>query len=167
MVTALASRSISSCLIRLSNSAIGSGTEFISKRNFDAAFEYEETDGQLRAVNDVKRDMTSTAPMDRLLCGDVGFGKTEVALRAVMKAIMDGKQVAYLAPTTVLANQQALSFKSRMKDYPIKIQMISRLRSPKEQKEILNTLSLHLRKRRQLSFSTSVIRVSFPQLIHW
>ena len=107
---------------------------------FEDEFIYEETDDQLRCIEEIKRDMERERPMDRLLCGDVGYGKTEVAIRAAFKAVMDGKQVAYLAPTTVLASQHYHSFVKRMKDFPVKIQVISRLRSPKEQKEILKQL---------------------------
>ena len=107
---------------------------------FEDEFVYEETDDQLRCIEEIKRDMERERPMDRLLCGDVGYGKTEVAIRAAFKAVMDGKQVAYLAPTTVLASQHYHSFVKRMKDFPVKIQVISRLRSPKEQKEILKQL---------------------------
>ena len=107
---------------------------------FEDSFIYEETDDQLRCIEEIKKDMERERPMDRLLCGDVGYGKTEVAIRAAFKAVMDSKQVAYLAPTTVLASQHYHSFVKRMKDYPIKIQVISRLRSPKEQKEILKKL---------------------------
>jgi len=110
------------------------------QNQFEDSFVYEETDDQLRCIEEIKKDMEKTRPMDRLLCGDVGYGKTEVAIRAAFKAVMDGKQVAYLAPTTVLASQHYHSFMKRMKDFPVKIQVISRLRSPKEQKEILKQL---------------------------
>lgn len=107
---------------------------------FEEAFIYEETDDQLRCIEEIKSDMEKEKPMDRLLCGDVGYGKTEVAIRAAFKAVMDGKQVAYLAPTTVLASQHYHSFIKRMKDFPVKVQVISRLRSAKEQREILKQL---------------------------
>ena len=107
---------------------------------FEESFPYQETDDQLRCIEEIKKDMEKDKPMDRLLCGDVGYGKTEVAIRAAFKAVMDGKQVAYLAPTTVLANQQAISFKSRMKDYPIRMDVLNRFKSKKEQTEILNKL---------------------------
>src|SRR5207302_4672361 len=106
-------------------------------REFEDAFEYSETDDQALAITDVKRDMESTLPMDRLLCGDVGYGKTEVAMRAAFKAISDNKQVAVLAPTTVLAFQHFETFKQRFAAFPVTIEMISRFRSPKQQKEIL------------------------------
>ncbi len=106
-------------------------------REFEDAFEYSETDDQATAIADVKRDMESTLPMDRLLCGDVGYGKTEIAMRAGFKAINDNKQVAALAPTTVLAFQHFETFKQRFAAFPVSIEMISRFRSPKQQKEIL------------------------------
>jgi transcription-repair coupling factor (superfamily II helicase) len=106
-------------------------------REFEDAFEYNETDDQALAIADVKRDMESSLPMDRLLCGDVGYGKTEVAMRAAFKAISDNKQVAALAPTTVLAFQHYETFKQRFAAFPVSIEMISRFRSAKQQKEIL------------------------------
>ncbi len=107
------------------------------QREFEDAFDYNETDDQLSAINDIKRDMESTMPMDRLLCGDVGYGKTEVAMRAAFKAVQDGKQVAVLTPTTVLSFQHFETFKRRFRQFPINIEMISRFRTPKEQKAIL------------------------------
>ncbi len=106
-------------------------------REFEDAFEYSETEDQATAIADVKRDMESTLPMDRLLCGDVGYGKTEIAMRAAFKAINDNKQVAALAPTTVLAFQHYETFKQRFAAFPVSIEMISRFRTPKQQKEIL------------------------------
>lgn len=106
-------------------------------REFEDAFEYSETEDQDLAIKDVKRDMESQQPMDRLLCGDVGYGKTEVAMRAAFKAMSDNKQVAVLAPTTVLAFQHFETFKQRFAAFPVTIEMISRFRSPKQQKEIL------------------------------
>src|SRR6266568_4935590 len=106
-------------------------------REFEDAFEYSETEDQALAITDVKRDMESSLPMDRLLCGDVGYGKTEIAMRAAFKAITDNKQVAVLAPTTVLAFQHYETFKQRFAAFPVQIEMISRFRSPKQQKEIL------------------------------
>ena len=102
-------------------------------REFADSFEYEETDGQLEAINDVRRDMEQPYPMDRLLCGDVGYGKTEVALRAAFKAVMNGKQVAVLVPTTILAYQHYQTFLSRMRAFPVNIDMVSRFRSPAQQ----------------------------------
>ena len=107
------------------------------QKEFEDAFEYNETEDQEQAIQDVKRDMESPQPMDRLLCGDVGYGKTEVAMRATFKAIGDNKQVAVLAPTTVLAFQHFETFKQRFAAFPVVIEMISRFRSAKEQKEIL------------------------------
>ena len=107
------------------------------QKEFEDAFDYNETDDQLSAINDIKRDMESTMPMDRLLCGDVGYGKTEVAMRAAFKAVQDGKQAAVLTPTTVLSFQHFETFKRRFRQFPINIEMISRFRTPKEQKAIL------------------------------
>ena len=106
-------------------------------REFDDAFEFEETADQQRAIDDVKRDMESALPMDRLLCGDVGYGKTEVAMRAAFKAVADSKQVAILAPTTVLAFQHFQTFKRRFAAFPARVEMISRFRTEKEQKKVL------------------------------
>ncbi len=110
------------------------------QREFEDNFPYPETDDQLRCISEIKNDMESPVPMDRLLCGDVGFGKTEVALRAVMKAIMDGKQVAILVPTTVLAQQHYNTAISRFKGFPVNIDVLSRFRSPTEQKRTLQNL---------------------------
>ncbi len=107
------------------------------QREFEDAFDYNETDDQLAAIADIKRDMESPLPMDRLLCGDVGYGKTEVAMRAAFKAVQDGRQVAVLTPTTVLSFQHFETFKRRFKQFPINVEMISRFRTPKEQKIIL------------------------------
>ncbi len=109
---------------------------------FEAKFPYQETDDQLRCIDEVKKDMEISRPMDRLLCGDVGYGKTEVAIRAAFKAVMDQKQVAYLVPTTVLADQQYQEFKERMKDFPIKVELLNRFRSAKQQKETIRKLKL-------------------------
>lgn len=107
---------------------------------FENSFPFEETPDQLKAINDVKKDMESTRPMDRLICGDVGYGKTEVAMRAAFKAIMDGKQVAILVPTTVLAEQHYQSFCDRFEEYPAAINVLSRFRTAGEQKKIINDL---------------------------
>ena len=107
------------------------------QREFEDAFDFNETDDQLSAIADIKQDMESTQPMDRLLCGDVGYGKTEVAMRAAFKAVQDSKQVAVLTPTTVLSFQHYESFKRRFANFPVNIEMISRFRTAKEQKEIL------------------------------
>jgi transcription-repair coupling factor (superfamily II helicase) len=107
------------------------------QREFEDAFDFNETDDQLTAIADIKADMESTQPMDRLLCGDVGYGKTEVAMRAAFKAIQDGKQVAVLTPTTVLCFQHFESFKRRFANFPVNVEMISRFRTAKERKEVL------------------------------
>ena len=112
------------------------------QNEFEGKFPYQETDDQLRCIEEVKKDMESSKPMDRLLCGDVGYGKTEVAIRAAFKAAMDGKQVAYLAPTTVLAEQQYQEFKERMKDYPIKVEILNRFKGKKYQDEVIKKLKL-------------------------
>jgi transcription-repair coupling factor (superfamily II helicase) len=106
-------------------------------KEFEDSFEYNETDDQAQAIADVKRDMESQLPMDRLLCGDVGYGKTEVAMRAAFKALSDNKQVAVLAPTTVLAFQHYETFKQRFAPFPLTVEMISRFRTPKQVKEVL------------------------------
>src|SRR5262249_37726792 len=107
------------------------------QQEFEDAFPYELTPDQFTAIEDTKRDMEHPVPMDRLLCGDVGYGKTEVAMRAAFKAIMDGRQVAVLAPTTVLAYQHFQTFRSRFAAFPARIELLSRFRSPKEQKEVV------------------------------
>ena len=112
------------------------------QKQFEDNFPYQETDDQLRCIEEVKKDMESSKPMDRLLCGDVGYGKTEVAIRAAFKAVMDQKQVAYLVPTTILANQQYEEFKSRMEDFAIKVELLNRFRTKKEQEEVVRKLKL-------------------------
>ena len=111
-----------------------------SQMDFEASFEYDETEGQLIAIEDVKKDMELARPMDRLLCGDVGFGKTEVAMRAAYKAVMGGKQVAILVPTTILALQHFQTFVSRMRAFGVSVDMISRFRTPKQQAHSLRKL---------------------------
>jgi transcription-repair coupling factor (superfamily II helicase) len=111
------------------------------QQEFADAFEYELTPDQLAAIADITRDMESPTPMDRLLCGDVGYGKTEVAMRAAFKAVIDGKQVAVLAPTTVLAFQHARTLRERFAGFPVSVDMISRFRSKQEQKELLTKLA--------------------------
>ena len=115
--------------------AFSADNEF--QREFEDSFDYNETDDQLSAIQAIKGDMESPTPMDRLLCGDVGYGKTEVAMRAAFKAVQDGKQVAVLTPTTVLGFQHFETFKRRFAQFPINIEMISRFRTAKEQKEIV------------------------------
>jgi transcription-repair coupling factor (superfamily II helicase) len=107
------------------------------QREFEDAFDFNETDDQITAIADIKADMESTQPMDRLLCGDVGYGKTEVAMRAAFKAVQDGKQVAVLTPTTVLCFQHFESFKRRFSKFPVNVEMISRFRTAKEKKDVL------------------------------
>ncbi len=110
------------------------------QREFESAFLYEETPDQMRAIVETKSDMERPKPMDRLICGDVGFGKTEVAIRAAFKAVMDGRQVAVLVPTTVLAQQHYNTFRERMADYPVRVELLSRFRSPRERKRVVEEL---------------------------
>ena len=111
------------------------------QKEFEDAFEYEETPDQAQAIADVKRDMLQPRPMDRLLCGDVGYGKTEVAMRAAFKAVLDGKQVALLAPTTILADQHYRTFQRRFASFPVTIELLSRFRSRAEQKAIVEKVA--------------------------
>jgi len=110
------------------------------QRKFESEFIYQETDDQLQVVEEIKKDMRSPRPMDRLVCGDVGFGKTEIAIRAAFKTVMYGKQVAVLVPTTILAQQHYRTFSERMVDYPINVDVLSRFKTKKEQKEVLKKL---------------------------
>ena len=110
-------------------------------KEFEATFEYEETPDQTKAIEEVMKDMDNSKPMDRLICGDVGYGKTEVAIRAAYRAVMDGKQVAILVPTTILAQQHHQTFRDRFKTYPVAIEVLSRFKGPREQKEVLQRLS--------------------------
>lgn len=119
--------------------AFGPDTDW--QRELEASFPYEETEDQARAIAEVKRDMESPRPMDRLICGDVGYGKTEVALRAAFKAVMDGKQVAVLVPTTVLAQQHYHTFRRRLAAFPVEVEMLSRFRTEAEQRDILFRLA--------------------------
>ena len=112
------------------------------QKEFEDTFPYEETEDQLRCIEEVKKDMEKPKPMDRLLCGDVGYGKTEVAIRAAFKACMSGKQVAYLVPTTVLANQQYETFKERMNKFAIKVELLNRFKTKAEQDRIIKKLKL-------------------------
>ena len=107
------------------------------QKEFEDAFDYEETDDQLRAIAEIKADMERRTPMDRLLCGDVGYGKTEVALRAVMKCVLDGKQAAILVPTTVLAQQHYATAINRFRSFPVRIEVLSRFKTPAQKKQIL------------------------------
>src|SRR5690606_823819 len=110
------------------------------QREFEASFPYQETEDQLRSIREIKRDMEKERPMDRLLCGDVGYGKTEVAIRAAFKAIEDGKQVAFREPTTILEQQHYETLKERFRDYPIEIGLLSRFRTRKQQNETVKGL---------------------------
>ena len=111
------------------------------QREFESAFLFEETPDQWRAITETKTDMESAKPMDRLICGDVGYGKTEVAIRGAFKAVMGGKQTAILVPTTVLAQQHFNTFRERMSDYPVRIELLSRFRSRREQKKVIENLA--------------------------
>jgi len=116
------------------------GQDTVWQQEFEANFPYTETDDQLSAIEDVKRDMESRRVMDRLICGDVGYGKTEIAIRAAFKAVQDGKQVAYLVPTTILAQQHYATFASRLKAYPVNVDRLSRFQSKKEQTATLKNM---------------------------
>ncbi|MFI5370507.1 MAG: transcription-repair coupling factor, partial [Candidatus Eisenbacteria bacterium] len=111
------------------------------QREMEAAFPYEETPDQLRAIEEVKSDMEQPRPMDRLICGDVGYGKTEVAMRAAFKAVQDGRQVAVLVPTTILAQQHFLTFRERLADFPVKVEVLSRFRTARESKDVVQRLA--------------------------
>lgn len=113
-------------------------TDTVWQKEFEEMFPYEETDDQLIAIEETKNDMESRKIMDRLICGDVGYGKTEVAIRAAFKSVQDDKQVAYLVPTTILAQQHYNNFVQRMKDFPVRVEMLSRFKSQKEQKKIID-----------------------------
>ena len=110
------------------------------QKEFEEAFDYEETDDQLRAIAEIKSDMERSTPMDRLLCGDVGYGKTEVALRAAFKAVMDGKQCAMLVPTTILAQQHYNTIAARFDGFPVNVELLSRFKTPKEEEKIIEGL---------------------------
>jgi transcription-repair coupling factor (superfamily II helicase) len=112
------------------------------QQELESGFPYIETDDQLMVLGDVKRDMENPRPMDRLICGDVGYGKTEIALRASFKAVMDGRQVALLVPTTVLAQQHFNTFRQRLAAFPVEVEMLSRFRTPQQQREILHRLEI-------------------------
>ena len=116
------------------------GPDTVWQREFEEMFPYEETEDQLNAIDDIKKDMESRKIMDRLICGDVGYGKTEIAIRAAFKAIQEGKQVVYLVPTTILAQQHYNTFVQRMKDFPVRVDMMSRFRTPAQMKATLEGL---------------------------
>ncbi|HUW66354.1 MAG TPA: transcription-repair coupling factor [Spirochaetia bacterium] len=117
------------------------GKDTVWQQEFEATFPYEETPDQVRAIAEVKEDMEKSRPMDRLLCGDVGYGKTEVALRASFKAVMDGKQVAILVPTTILAQQHFNTFRERLAGFPVRVETLSRFRTAREQRQVLEGLA--------------------------
>ena len=116
------------------------GPDTVWQKEFEEMFPYEETEDQLSAIEDAKRDMESTKIMDRLICGDVGYGKTEVALRAAFKAVQESRQVAYLAPTTILAQQIYNTFSQRMKEFPVRVELLCRFRTPAQQKKAIEDL---------------------------
>jgi transcription-repair coupling factor (superfamily II helicase) len=122
----------------LSGFSVGGDTPW--QHEFEAAFPFEETPDQLEAIGQVKRDLERARPMDRLVCGDVGYGKTEVAMRAALKTALDGRQVALLVPTTILAQQHWRTFRERFTPYPVRVEMLSRFRAPKEQKAVIEGL---------------------------
>ncbi len=126
---------------RMEKSGYRFSEDTVWQREFEESFEFDETDDQLAAIEETKADMESAKIMDRLICGDVGYGKTEIAIRAAFKAVQDGKQVVYLVPTTILAQQHYTTFTQRMKNYPIRIELLSRFRSAKEIKETVSELS--------------------------
>ncbi len=136
-VQAIAKELVDLYAVRQSKEGYAYSPDTIWQKEFEEAFPYEETDDQLKAIEDTKKDMESHRIMDRLICGDVGYGKTEIAIRAAFKAVQDGKQVAYLVPTTILAQQHFSTFTERMQNYPVTIKMLSRFCTPTEQKKIL------------------------------
>ena len=140
-VANIAKELVSLYAVRLKGNGFKYGPDTVWQREFEELFEFEETEDQLKAVEAVKQDMESGKIMDRLICGDVGYGKTEVALRAAFKVIQEGRQVIYLVPTTILAQQHYNTFVQRMKDYPVRIDLLSRFKSPAEQKKTLDDFS--------------------------
>ena len=139
-VNAIAKDLVELYAIRQSEKGFACDPDTIWQTEFEELFPYDETEDQLNAIEDTKRDMESDKIMDRLICGDVGYGKTEVAIRAAFKAVTNSKQVVYLVPTTILAQQHYNSFVERMKDYPIRIEMMSRFRTPAQQKKTIEGL---------------------------
>jgi len=127
--------------IRETSQGYAFAADSVWQKEFEDAFPYEETQDQLRAIEEIKKNMESPQPMDRLLCGDVGYGKTEVAMRAAFKAVTEGKQVAVLVPTTILAQQHLFTFQERFKNYPVAIEMLSRFRTAKEQQKIIKEVA--------------------------
>lgn len=126
--------------LRQNSKGFACGPDTLWQQEFEELFPYEETEDQLRAIRETKADMESTKIMDRLICGDVGFGKTEVAIRAAFKAVQESKQVAYLVPTTILAQQHYNTFVQRLKDFPVNVELLCRFRTAKEQKETISRL---------------------------
>ena len=126
--------------VRQSERGFAYGPDTVWQREFEEMFPFEETEDQDLAIEATKKDMESTKIMDRLICGDVGYGKTEIAIRAAFKAVQDGKQVAFLVPTTILAQQHYNNFVQRMKDFPVNIDLLCRFRSAGEQKKTLEKL---------------------------
>ncbi|MBQ7360237.1 MAG: transcription-repair coupling factor [Lachnospiraceae bacterium] len=126
--------------VRQMSEGFAYGPDTVWQREFEEMFPFEETQDQLQAIEDTKRDMESRRIMDRLVCGDVGYGKTEVAIRAAFKAVQEGKQVVYLVPTTILAQQHYNTFVQRMKDFPVKVELLSRFRTASEQKKTIEEL---------------------------
>ena len=124
--------------VRLSVPGHAFGPDTPWQRELEDAFPHEETTDQLSAIDEVKADMMLPSPMDRLICGDVGFGKTEIAVRAAFKAVMEGKQVAVLVPTTLLAEQHFITFSERFAPFPVTVKMLSRFVSPAEQKQVVD-----------------------------
>ena len=116
------------------------GPDTVWQKEFEEMFPFEETEDQLQAIEDTKHDMESTKIMDRLICGDVGYGKTEIAIRAAFKAVQEGKQVVYLVPTTILAQQHYNTFVQRLKDFPVRIDLLCRFRSSYQQKKTVEDL---------------------------
>ena len=128
------------------------------QREFETTFPFQETEDQLRSIQEIKKDMERERPMDRLLCGDVGYGKTEVAIRAAFKAIADGKQVALLVPTTILAQQHYQTMLERFQDYPVKVGLLSRFRTRKQQTDTMKGL-------RMVRLMLLLVRIGYYQKI--
>ncbi len=139
-ITDMADELIRLSAIRMNEKGFAFSEDTVWQKEFEDSFPFSETDDQLRCIEEIKKDMEKDSPMDRLLCGDVGFGKTEVAARALFKCVADGKQAAVLVPTTLLANQHYYTLKDRFEKFPFKVEMLSRFRSPKQQKLILEGL---------------------------
>ncbi|MCR5396696.1 MAG: transcription-repair coupling factor [Lachnospiraceae bacterium] len=139
-VTAVAKDLVELYALRQQDNGYVYGPDTVWQQEFEESFPYDETDSQLEAIADVKADMMSRKIMDRLICGDVGYGKTEIAIRAAFKAVQEGKQVVYLVPTTILAQQHYTNFVNRMKEYPINVEMLSRFRTTAQNKETVKKL---------------------------